>query len=87
MSKQEILEILYKVIDLSGLSLEKGEDTSLLGNLDSLGLVSFLLDVELGIAERGLELTIMDERAMSRYHSPFRTLGTLADYILELQRD
>ena len=31
--------------------------------------------------EFDVSITIADERAMSQKHSPFRTIGTLADYI------
>lgn len=68
-----------------------GEQTQLVGPeavLSSLGLVSLIVDIEQTIEERwGLSLALADERAMSRRHSPFRTVGTLADYIVELARD
>jgi acyl carrier protein len=54
------------------------------GGLDSLGLVSVIMDVEEAIGtETGLPIILADERAMSRMRNPFRTAGTLADYILE----
>lgn len=53
--------------------------------LDSLDLVSFLVEVETRLAERfGLESPLSDDRAMSQARSPFRTIGTLAEYILSL---
>lgn len=55
------------------------------GLLDSLGLVSVVVDVEGEINDRlGLSISIADERAMSRSHSPFRTVGSLADYVVTL---
>ena len=52
------------------------------GKLDSLGLVSFLVIIEQNIEDEfDVSITIADERAMSQKHSPFRTIGTLADYI------
>jgi acyl carrier protein len=61
------------------------ESTCLIGRqsvLDSLGLVTLLVDLEQRLDEEyGLSLTLADERAMSRKQSPFRTVQALADYI------
>ena len=52
------------------------------GKLDSLGLVTFLVTIEQNIEDEfDVSITIADERAMSQKRSPFRTIGTLADYI------
>ena len=52
------------------------------GRLDSLGLVNILVIIEQNIEDEfDVIITIADERAMSQKHSPFRTIGTLADYI------
>jgi acyl carrier protein len=64
------------------------EDTRLIGKkavLDSLNLVSMIVDIEQRINDDyGFALTIADERAMSQERSPFRTVGSLAEYILQL---
>jgi acyl carrier protein len=53
------------------------------GSLDSIGLVSLLMDVEYAVSERaGKSLSLIDENAMSQRRNPFRTVGSLADYIL-----
>lgn len=66
-------------------------DTSLLGkdsHFDSLGLVSFIVDVEQALDdELGIAVTLADERAMSQKRSPFRTVQTLTDYIVTLMTD
>lgn len=55
------------------------------GALDSIGLVSVLVALEQELAEsHGLAVSLMDDRAMSRERSPFRTPETLADYVLDL---
>lgn len=55
------------------------------GLLDSIGLVNVVLDVEQRIGqETGAALTIADERAMSQRRSPFRTVGSLAEYVAGL---
>jgi acyl carrier protein len=55
------------------------------GALDSIGLVSVLVAVEQELNEKhGMPVSLMDDRAMSRERSPFRTPETLADYVLSL---
>jgi acyl carrier protein len=64
------------------------ETTRLIGEnhiLDSLGLVSVLMDVEQQVNEQlDVEIMIADERAMSQQRSPFRSVESLADYVLML---
>jgi acyl carrier protein len=58
------------------------------GLLDSLGLVTLLIDIEQAVNERtGLMIALADDRAMSQSRSPFRTIGTLADYIETLTNE
>jgi len=69
----------------SDVNLKKSSDTPLFGSdsmLDSLGLVTFIVAVEeriTDIADRSI--TLADEKAFSQARSPFRTIGTLAEYI------
>ena len=50
--------------------------------LDSLWLINFIVLVEQNIEdELNITITLADERAMSQKHSPFRTVGSLIDYI------
>ena len=71
-----------------GQQLRAARETVLFGKgaaLDSMGLVNLILCVEQRIAEDlGHEVAISDDRAMSRRTSPFRTMGTLVDYVAEL---
>jgi acyl carrier protein len=61
------------------------ESTRLIGKkavLDSLGLVNLIISVEQEINDtNGVPITIADERAMSMEKSPFKSVGTLVDYI------
>ena len=52
--------------------------------LDSLGLVSLLIDIEEALSDRGLDVSLSDARAMSPTNSPFRSVPALVDYILQL---
>lgn len=67
------------------------ELTPLMGKsagLDSLGLVNLIVDVEGRLLDDfDVEVTLADERAMSQKHSPFRTIGSLAEYICRLARE
>lgn len=58
------------------------EDTRLFGeNLDSMGIVFLVTDLEGRIAdELDVGLTLADERAMSQKTSPFRSVKTLVKY-------
>ncbi|HEB50696.1 MAG TPA: acyl carrier protein [Desulfobulbus sp.] len=93
MEEKDIIQILYRAIDDLNLQLppeqrlEKSAETVLFGEggrLDSLGLVTFIVAAEQKVTEvAGITLTLADEKAMSRRNSPFRTVGTLAEYIGE----
>ncbi len=92
--QSRVQEIVFKAIEESNRQMppdshiEIALDTALYGEsgkLDSLGLVSLILEVELGIEEElGKVLVLADEKAFSRTSSPFRTVGTLTNYIAEL---
>lgn len=52
--------------------------------LDSMGLVTLLLDIEEAFRADGVPLTLTDDRAMSQARSPFRSVPALVDYIGQL---
>jgi D-alanine--poly(phosphoribitol) ligase subunit 2 len=68
--------------------IEKGFDLPLFGidgQLDSLALVNLLVTIEQQAeSEFGVVVTLASEKAMSQRSSPFRTLGTLRDFLLVL---
>ena len=74
-----------KEIDQKKYSGELGLNTALFGNkgaLDSLGLVTLLVNIEQKIESHyNTSITIADEKAMSLSNSPFKTIGSLIDYI------
>jgi acyl carrier protein len=51
--------------------------------LDSLGLVSLLIDIEEALGDHGHAITLSDARAMSQTRSPFRSVPALVAYIQE----
>jgi acyl carrier protein len=67
--------------------LEVSPTAPIFGNaspLDSLGLVALLIEIEERLADRGMTITLANERAMSRARSPFRDVPTLLTYLEEL---
>ena len=95
--KNKSLNVIYRSIDEYNnqindeLKIRNSTNTILMGsksNLDSLGLVNLLVIIEQNIEDEfDVSIAIADERAMSQKHSPFRTIGTLADYIDMLLND
>lgn len=79
----EINETLDEKVDVS-----LGEDAPVYGRegaLDSLSLVSLILLIEEKAEDEfGKTIAITDDRAMSQFRSPFRTIGAIADYVTAL---
>ncbi|MFH0734101.1 MAG: hypothetical protein V1773_07335 [bacterium] len=63
-------------------------NTALFGkdsNIDSLALVSLIVDIESSIfSEFNLDISLTDDRAMTREKSPFKNVSSLKEYIIEL---
>jgi acyl carrier protein len=81
------LEALNEELDDAD-KIDVGPHTALFGvdaEIDSLSLVSVIVDVETALSvDHGLEVSLTDDRAMSREVSPFTDVQALKDYILEL---
>jgi len=94
MDKQQIFDIVInQVKDLSetlppGQQFSVNEHTVLFGNdskIDSLSLVSVIVDLEsLFSDEFGFDISLTDDRAMTREVSPFDNVESLVGYIHEL---
>lgn len=91
-TRNEIIEIIFKSIEeinqQNDTHLAKDANAILFGresDLDSLGLVNLIVSIEENVnSEYNVSVSIDDEKAMSQKHSPFRSVDTLADYIMEL---
>jgi acyl carrier protein len=90
MEKNAIVELIVETVDgyrltMIGKSESVGPRTPLFGPsgvLDSLGLVSVLVELEQKVSGIcGRPVTLMDDQAMSQTSSPFRTVDSLADYL------
>ena len=89
--KEKIQQSIFNSIDSLNANLpneeyiEKSNKTALFGSgskLDSLDLINLVVAVEQNIEDEfDVTITLADERAMSQENSPFRTVGSLADYI------
>lgn len=94
MDKQQITDIVIE--NVKGLVETLPEDqqfnvdvnTVLFGkgsNIDSLSLVSIIVDLEsIFSLDYNFELSLTDDRAMTRKQSPFDSVQTMSDYIWEL---
>lgn len=91
-NKDTVIEIIYRALRNLNEELGEGErvalavETKLFGpeaSLDSLSLVSVIVDVESGILdELGREVSLTDDEAMSQPVSPFSDVNALADYVV-----
>ena len=93
--RERIIQVIYNTIDeeINSIAsrkepLIKSEETVLFGGsdgLDSLHLVNLIIGVEEEIGDEfDTKIALADENAMSEDNSPYRTVQTLADYIIKL---
>ncbi len=94
---QKVIEAVFRAIDELNQTLpadqkvSKSQDTELsgpTGMLDSLGLVNLVVETEQQIEDTfGVLVNLANERAMSAESSPFKTVGSLVQYIASLLED
>lgn len=92
--REKVLEIVFESIrelneTWNNPALEQPDENTRLfspgGNLDSLGLVALIAELEERLAEAaGAHLVLADDRAMNRRFSPFRSVRSLSSYVTEL---
>lgn len=93
--REKILSIIYDemnaLMEQDSVQGEMNEETGIYGSsgrLDSMGLVSLLVAVEQAVEDEfDIEIAIANARAMSQKNSPFKTVGSLADYVTELVKE
>jgi acyl carrier protein len=87
MTRQQTIELICRIYDELAPAIQDSqpanEFTHLFGGaLDSVNVVSLIVELEEQIDELcGVSITIADDLAMSQQRSPFRSVGSLADYI------
>jgi acyl carrier protein len=94
MNKQEIIAIVINQVEQinetfpDAQKITVNENTVLFGNgssIDSLSLVSVIVDLEMLFSdEHGFDISLTDDRAMTREISPFDSITSLVDYIFEV---
>jgi len=92
--RSEVLKVVYAAIDEVNESLPadeqvpKDEGTILVdksGGLDSLVLINLVGEIEDRVEDDfDASITIANEDAMSQENSPFKTVGSLVDYVCKL---
>lgn len=94
MNKEQVLEIVIEnvknLVETFPIDQQFNitEQTALFANgssIDSLSLVTVIVDLETVFAtDYNKEISLTDDRAMTRSISPFETVNSLVDYIVEL---
>lgn len=85
--EQAVIASFKQVITNNGKSCDGTVDTNtpIMGSespFDSIDLVTFIVALEQMIEDDWLfSVTLADDRAMSQTISPFKTIGTISDYI------
>ena len=96
MTNSDIQQIIFDAIEMANNAREDDRqipvsaETELYGTngqLDSMGLVSFLVDIEESFQDNDINISLSDERAMSQSRSPFRSVQSLTDYITALLKE
>ena len=95
MSQVELVQsVVFRALESLNAEMPPGSEvpvsveTQLMGErapLDSLSLVSVIVDVETGIEEEfGRVVSLTDDRALSQEVSPFTNVSALVSYIMSL---
>jgi len=89
-----VLDVLREIMEAQSIAAPTdgiAADMPLIGSksiLDSMAFVMLTAGIEQQLSEKhDLAVTIVNEKAMSMRNSPFRTVGTLTDYLLTLTQD
>jgi hypothetical protein len=87
MERREVVDIICQIVrEVPGAPETVDENTCLFGSkgfLSSLNLVNVVLDTEQQINDTyNLTISLADDRSVSQQRSPFRSVATLADYVV-----
>jgi acyl carrier protein len=90
----KIIETIYRAIDDTNkifpedTEIIKSPDSELFGgrgNLDSLGLVQLIVNIEKHLLKSfSVSIVLANDKALSMKNSPFRNISTLCEYIGDL---
>lgn len=82
--EQIVMQTLTDLCESRGIDVQINKQTPLIGSqrvLDSLGLVNLIVDVETAFLDEDVEIALSSESAMSSRISPFRSIGSLCNFI------
>ncbi len=88
--EEVIINAFNEYLETEDMEYDVGPDTVLFGDesaFDSMAIVNVVIDIESYFQDEGYNVSLTSERAMSRKSSPFRTVTTLTDFIVELIED
>ena len=88
--KNIIVDCVIDYLESQDINLEVDENTSFVGDkaiFDSMGLVNIIIDIELAFLDKGSEISLVSEKAMSSKNSPFRSVNSLTEFIFESIRE
>ena len=94
-TRQPIVDMVYAAIDEANAAragqyapIQKSGRTALFGDggaFDSLSLVHFIVSIEEQVSDTfKAEISLVTDEAMAREHSPFRTVDSIIDFVVEL---
>ena len=92
--RKNVTQVLYSSIEKLNETLDSSEkilkslEEPLIGEnskLDSMGLISLIVQVEEDIEEKLQKIvTLADEKALSRKNSPYKNISSLVDFICDI---
>ena len=85
--EEVIINAFRDYLETQDIEGEVNSDTILFGSesmVDSMGLVNVVIEVESYFQGQGYGISLTSEEAMDLASSPFRTVSTLTDFIVEL---
>lgn len=82
--KEIIVEALNDLLESKDVKIKVDGTTVLMGTgsmIDSLDLVTLVVDIESRLLDEDIEVSILSEKAMSQKSSPFLSINHLNDFI------
>ena len=79
-----IIESVTEYLEIKGKDIAVNEHSALIGTntiLDSIGLVTMVVEIESRLSEHDVEVSLTSEKAMSAAVSPFRSVNALTNFI------
>lgn len=82
--KEIIIEAFTDLLETKDVKINVDSSTALIGTdsvIDSLDLVTLVVDIESRLLDEDIEVSIISEKAMSQKNSPFLSINHLSEFI------